>query len=243
MELRRGNLAEQIVEVMRSRIQHGDYPIGSKLPTEHELIGEFGVSHTVIRESIANLKAGGMVTTRQGVGVFVQNAARSQGFVIPPIDLDAIPDKIAVLDLRIGVEVEGAGLAATRRNAETLAGIERAVQDMRDAIAAGSDAIEADLEFHRAVAAATNNVHFANLFAYLGTLSVPRVRLKTYGLSPEARVSYLNKVNDEHGAVLAAIRAGDADNARSAMRMHLLNSKQRLLRELESGREGSTAGG
>lgn len=236
MELRRGNLAEQIVEVMRGRIQQGDYPIGSKLPSEHELIGEFGVSRTVIRESIANLKAGGLVTTRQGVGVFVQNATRPQGFVIPPIDLDAIPDKIAVLDLRIGVEVEGAGLAATRRSAQTLAGIERAVQDMRDAIAAGSDAIEADLEFHRAVAAATNNEHFANLFAYLGTLSVPRVRLKTYGLSPEARVSYLNKVNDEHGAVLAAIRAGDADNARSAMRMHLINSKQRLLRELETGR-------
>lgn len=236
MELRRGNLAEQIVEVMRGRIQQGDYPIGSKLPSEHELIGEFGVSRTVIRESIANLKAGGLVTTRQGVGVFVLNVTRSQGFVIPPIDLDAIPDKIAVLDLRIGVEVEGAGLAATRRNAETLAGIERAVQNMRNAIAAGSDAIEADLEFHRAVAAATNNVHFANLFAYLGTLSVPRVRLKTYGLSPEARVTYLNKVNDEHGAVLAAIRAGDADNARSAMRMHLINSKQRLLRELEIGR-------
>ena len=43
--------------------------------------------------------------------------------------------------------------------------------------------------------------------------------------------------------MLAAIRAGDADNARSAMRMHLINSKQRLLRELETGREGSTAGG
>ncbi len=239
MELRRGNLAEQIVEVLRARIQDGDYPIGSKLPTEHELIEEFRVSRTVVREAIANLKAGGLVTTRQGVGVFVQNSARQQGFFIPPIGLDAISDKIAVLDLRIGVEVEGAGLAAVRRTDQTLGGIEHAVEAMRAAIASGSDAIDADLDFHRAVAAATNNVHFANLFSYLGTLSVPRVRVKTYGLSPEARAAYLNKINDEHEAVLAGIRAGDADNARGAMRMHLINSKQRLMRELEPGHDAT----
>lgn len=237
MELRRGNLADQIVEVMRARIHDGDYPIGSKLPTEHELLDEFRVSRTVVREAIVNLKASGLVTTRQGVGVFVQNAAKPQGFVIPPMDADALQEKIAVLDLRIGVEVEGAGLAAIRRTPETLAEIERAVEVMRDAIAAGSDAIEADIDFHRAVAKATNNVHFENLFAYLGTLSVPRRRLKTFGLTRDARIAYLNKINDEHGAVLTGIRNADADTARSAMRMHLINSKQRLLRELEVGRE------
>lgn len=240
MELRRGNLAEQIVEVMRGRIQDGDYPVGSKLPTEHELIDEFRVSRTVVREAIANLKAGGFVTARHGVGAFVQSRSPQQkGFYIPPIELDAISDKIAVLDLRIGVEVEGAGLAAIRRTEETLAGIENAVQAMRLAIEAGSDAMEADLDFHRAVAAATNNIHFANLFAYLGTLSVPRIRVRTYGLTPDARIAYLHKINSEHEAVLASIRAGDADNARGAMRMHLINSKQRLTRELADGQRAA----
>lgn len=233
MEFRRGNLAEQIVEVMRARIQEGVYPIGSKLPSEQELIGEFGVSRTVIRESIANLKAGGLVTARQGVGVFVQSAVLPQGFIIARQDLDALSDKIALLELRIAVEVEGAGLAALRRTPETLAGIERTLNVMRDAIAAGSDAIEADLDFHRAISLATGNVHFSNLFAYLGRHAVPRARFKTYGLSSDARVDYLNRVNDEHLAILSAIRSGDSDNARSAMRLHLVNSKQRLSQTLE----------
>ena len=235
MELRRGNLADQIVEVIRARIDQGDYPIGSKLPTEHELLCEFGVSRAVVREAIANLRANGLVTTRQGVGVFVQQPVPPTGFVIPPIELDDLPEKIAVLDLRIGVEVEGAGLAATRRTPEALAAIKRAVDAMDKAIADGSDAIDADISFHRAVAMATNNVHFDNLFAYLGTLSVPRRRIKTYGLSPEAKATYLNRINDEHRAVSDAIHNSDADNARSAMRLHLMNSKQRLLRELEAG--------
>ncbi|KKB06730.1 GntR family transcriptional regulator [Devosia geojensis] len=238
MELRRGNLAEQIVEVMRRRIQDGEYALGSKLPTEQELIGEFGVSRTVIREAIANLKAGSMVTTRQGVGVFVQSASLPQGFVITPKDIDALSDKIALLDLRIALEVEGAGLAAARRSDQALANIERSLEVMREAIAAGSDAIEADLDFHRSVAAATNNVHFSNLFGYIGTLSVPRARFKTYGLSQDERIAYLNKVNEEHAAVFLAIQAGDSENARSAMRLHLVNSKQRLMRELESGKTG-----
>lgn len=234
MEFRRGNLAEQIVQVMRRRIEDGTYPLSSKLPTEQELIAEFGVSRTVIRESVANLKAGGLVTARQGVGVFVQNVAQPKTFVITPGDLNQISDAVAVLDLRIAVEVEGAGLAAARRTPEALASIEQAIQAMDEAIDMGGDAIDADLDFHRAVAAATSNVHFANLFGYLGSLSVPRARFKTYGLAADQRIAYLNKVNDEHKQVFSAISAGDGDNARSAMRMHLVNSKQRLLRELEA---------
>ncbi len=229
MEFRRGSLSDQIVEVMQRRIFSGEYARGDKLPSELELISEFGVSRTVIREALANLKSGGLVTTRQGVGVFVQHSAPLRPFYIETKDTDLVADAVSILELRIALEVEAAALAATRRDKESLGAMERAMEAMSAAILAGEDAIQSDIAFHRAVATATGNLHFLKLFNYLGELSVPRARLNTFAIAHENREDYLTRVNTEHRRVYEAIDAGDSEGARSAMRLHLIGSKERLL--------------
>lgn len=228
MNNRRGSLSQHIAGAVQERIRSGAYAPGEKLPTEHALIGEFGVSRTVIREAIANLRANGLVTPRQGVGVFVTDQPFAQPFVLGTGSGDAVHEAVAVLELRIALEVETAGLAAVRRSPQMLKTMREALARMDEAIAAGDDAIGPDLAFHRAIAAATENYHFVNLFNYLGEFLMPRARLNTSSIAHESREDYLRHINEEHQRVFDAIAAGDSEAARGAMRLHLMGSKERL---------------
>lgn len=228
MNTRRGSLSQRIAETVQERIRAGAYGPGEKLPTEHALIGEFGVSRTVIREAIANLRANGLVNPRQGVGVFVTDQPFAQPFTLEAGTGDALYEAVAVLELRIALEVETAGLAAARRTPQLVATMREALGKMDAAIAAGDDAIAQDLAFHRAIASATGNYHFVNLFNYLGEFLMPRARLNTSLIARESRGDYLRHINEEHERVFEAIAAGDSEAARGAMRLHLMGSKERL---------------
>jgi DNA-binding transcriptional regulator YhcF (GntR family) len=109
---RRETLTSQLTKTLTERIAKGALKPGDKLPSEQELIEQFGVSRTVVREAISSLRAAGLVATQQGVGAFVQAAAASQPFRIDENSLDLIKEVINVVELRIGLEAEAAALAA-----------------------------------------------------------------------------------------------------------------------------------
>jgi GntR family transcriptional repressor for pyruvate dehydrogenase complex len=225
---RRETLTSQLAKSLGERITAGAYAAGSKLPTEQELVEAFGVSRTVVREAISLLKAGGMVTTRQGVGVFVAQTETARPFRVEEARLDVLREVIAVVELRIGVEAEGASLAAQRRTDADLAALAAATEELERCIDEGRDAIAADLAFHRTIAEATGNRHFTNLFNYLGALVIPRTRVQTFQLFPTSPQDYLKRINAEHRMILDAITRSDADAARAAMRLHLTGSRERL---------------
>ena len=100
---------------------------GDKLPTEAEIMGEFGVSRTVVREAISKMQAAGLVQTRHGVGTFVSGPSDASNFRIDPEQIATVRDVIAVLELRISLETEAAGLAAARRTEENLAALRQAL--------------------------------------------------------------------------------------------------------------------
>src|SRR3954471_24448618 len=111
----RKTLSSQVVETLRREIEDGDYAAGDKLPAEPVLVERFGFSRTVIREAIAALRADGLVESRHGVGVFVLGPRqRPEGLELFTQATDKISDIIEELELRIGIEVEAAGLAALR---------------------------------------------------------------------------------------------------------------------------------
>jgi len=225
---RRGSLSDQIASAITRRIHDGVYKRGEQLPTEQVLIEEFRVSRTVVREAIANLKAGGLVNVRQGVGVFVQRDIPHKPFFIEEASLGVVNDTVAVLELRIALETEAAALAAARHDQGHLDRMQEAMATMATAIEADTDSIASDLAFHRTVAEATGNPHFLALFNHLGELVIPRTRLKTFQIAGSSRQAYLDRVNAEHGEVYRAIATGDSDSARAAMRLHLIGSKARL---------------
>lgn len=224
-------LVSEIVVSLASDIREGRLLPGQKLPTESELVGRFDVSRTVVREAISRLQASGLVETRHGIGTFViEPPVAEPNFRIAPEDMATAADVISLLELRISLESEAAALAAQRRSPESLSAMAAALASFNVAIHADSDAVPSDFQFHMEVARATGNRHFADLMTYLGTMIIPRTRLKTAASAPEGRLAYLERVHQEHENIFDAIRRAEPEAARAAMRTHLSNSRERLRR-------------
>src|SRR6185312_3879483 len=107
---------------------------GARLPTEQALTRAARVSRTVVREAVAALRAEGLVVTRQGVGAFVGETAR-RPFRIEPSELGTLREVLQVMELRTGIEIEAAGLAAERRTRANLASITDAYAAIERALA------------------------------------------------------------------------------------------------------------
>lgn len=224
-------LVPEIVSALETDMRDGRLNPGDKLPTESALMARFEVSRTVVREAISRLQAANRVETRHGVGTFVIALREAEPtFRIAPEDFATLAEVISLLELRISLESEAASLAAQRRGEASLAAMGAALAAFDAAIHADSDAVPSDFEFHMEVARATGNRHFADLMTYLGTMIIPRTRLKTAGDAPEDRLAYLERVHHEHESIYRAVRDRDAEAARAAMRTHLANSCERLRR-------------
>ena len=224
------NLALDVVDVLIERVRAGSLAVGAKLPTEAAIMDEFGVSRTVVREALSKLQASGVVQTRHGVGTFVVGLGEASAFRIGPEQLATLRDVIAVLELRIGLETESAGLAAVRRSDANLVAMRQALDEFAAAVTAGLDAVTADFAFHSEIARATQNPHFTDLISALGMAAIPRARLDPAHTDDAERLAYLRRVNGEHESNYDAIAAQDPEAARAAIRTHLENSRERRRR-------------
>lgn len=228
------SLAVDLVETLQSRIKDGTYAPGMRMPTEAEIMAEHGVSRTVVREAISRLQQARLVVTQHGIGSFVSEALPEEpGFRIDPVDVETVVDLVNVLELRVSLETESAGLAASRRNLRQLGEMQAAVNEFAACAAEGKDTIEADFRFHLAIAEETQNPHFFDLMRHLGTTVIPRARVNSPQLAKEEKSAYLERVNREHKMIFDAIERQDSDSARAAMRVHLTNSRERLRRVTE----------
>ena len=227
------SLSAQLAKDLTERIARGDLKPGEKLPSEHDMVASYGVSRTVVREAVSSLKSAGLVSARQGVGVFVLQQSPSVPFRIDEADLGTVKEVISLLELRISLESEAAALAAQRSTDEQIANIRQALELLTRGIDAQEDAADADFRFHKEIAQATGNRYFVELFTYLGTMAIPRARIGMYKTDTAARTDYLQKVNREHHAIFQAIANRDPQAASAAMRLHLGNSRDRLQRASE----------
>jgi len=223
-------LALELVASLGDRIRDGRLAPGDKLPTEAAIMGEFGVSRTVVREALSKLQASGLVETRHGIGTFVVGFGDAAPFRIAPEQFATLRDVVAVLELRIGLETEAAALAAQRRSADNLADMRSALDAFAAAIEEGRDAVGPDFQFHLEVARATQNDHFVDLMTTLGATIIPRARLDGPQPANDERRDYLRRVNSEHESIFDAIAGQDSEAARAAMRTHLANSRERRRR-------------
>jgi GntR family transcriptional repressor for pyruvate dehydrogenase complex len=223
----RTNLVTTVTETLRREIVEGRLQPGDRLPTEAALGASAGVSRTVVREAVASLKAEGLVETRQGAGAFVL-AAPKRLPAAGEIEATTVEDIVAVLELRLAVEVEAAALAAGRHDDSDLKALEAAMSEFAAQRRKGGDTIEADLNFHRALAAATKNPYFASFLDYLGEFALPRRhlpdRIRSGGVANE-----LDLAEREHRAICDAIRAKDSSMAAVTMRVHLGGSRGRYM--------------
>ncbi|MDI4663473.1 FadR family transcriptional regulator [Xanthobacter autotrophicus] len=232
-----GSLVARISEALRQSIRSGNYPPGTKLPSEAQLTQAHGVSRTVVREAVAALRADGLVEARQGAGVFVLEAPGAPLFSSQNIDNTRVSSTIELLELRTGVEVEAAGLAAARRSPAQEEVIFERHFAVRAAMEAGQSTVESDFALHLAIADATNNPRFREFLTMIGREAIPRVVLERDGQSVERATSYIELIDDEHQRIALAISKGDEEAAREAMRVHLRGSQQRYRALLQTRRK------
>ncbi|MFG6592837.1 amidohydrolase family protein [Sulfitobacter sp. 1A12157] len=232
----RRRVSDDIAEQLSTMITGGRLPVGAKLPTEAELVRDFGAGRSAVREAIAQLREAGLVESRHGVGAFVCSPVAATGFKIDPQTLSSLAHLRQLLELRMEIEVGGASMAARRRTLIQLQEIEIALAGVKEALAQGTAALPEQRAFHQAVAAATNNPYFRDLLQFL----YERIDA---GIAEDLANSVLSGdgpqgIERELNIVFEAIRIGDPDKARRAAWNHLLRTADRLgLRGLQGWEE------
>ncbi|MFJ3230561.1 FadR/GntR family transcriptional regulator [Streptomyces sp. NPDC086787] len=202
---RRSALSEQVIAELRNQITSGEWPVGSRIPTEPELVEQLGVARNTVREAVRALAHNGLLDIRQGSGTYVVATSELAG-VMHRRFADADPGHIA--ELRVALESSAAKLAAERRTEKDLKQLDALLLRREEAWESGDAEafVTADATFHMAVVSASHNEVITAVYADLGEVLREWLRADVGGLlTPESHM--------EHGGLVDAIRAGDAEAA------------------------------
>ncbi|QMU78507.1 FadR family transcriptional regulator [Streptacidiphilus sp. PB12-B1b] len=202
---RREPLADQVIAQLRAQITSGEWPVGSRIPTEVELVEQLGVARNTVREAVRALAHNGLLDIRQGSGTYVLATSELAGvmhrrFAGAPWE--------QVTELRGALEAAAARLAASRRTARDLKLLDTALARREDAWRSGDveHFIQTDTAFHQAVIAAAHNDVLSALYADLGEVMRSELRQTVGPVLAEHR--YV-----AHDGILAGIREGDGEKA------------------------------
>ena len=210
-------LYEQIVHQVEESILKGQLKPGDQLPAERDLAQSFGVSRTAVREAVKTLREKGLVEAYSGRGTFVTNGTSHA--IRQSLDLmirvSQQEGSLHLAELRQVLEPEIAALAASRIEEQLLSSMRESVAAMDRSLHDPEAYIEADLDFHLALAEAVGNPLILSLLdSIVGLLREQRSRIFRVDGGPE-------RGQFHHKRILEAIERRDPDAAREAMRAHL----------------------
>jgi DNA-binding FadR family transcriptional regulator len=211
--IRRLPLAEQAVDVILARIGAGEWPLGHKLPGETTLATTLGVGRSTVREAIRELSGKGVLESRQGSGVFVTALQ-------PREDWDTVlrrADIVSVIEARIAIEVEAAGLAAERRSRADLGTLRLRLAQRAAASDDVRGLVDADTAFHRAVIVAAHNDILTELFDSF----VPRIRSAMIDMLRLSPAKDAHEDHLVHDRLVDALLNRDSALASELSRSHL----------------------
>lgn len=227
------NLHSDVLWALGFAIVSGQYPQGSILPPDSDLLEQFDVSRTVLREALKTLAAKGLIEARARIGTRVLAKERWNLF-----DSDVLawhfelgPD-IAFLrslaEVRIGIEIEAAALAAERASPEQAAMLNDCVDKMAASESPG-DFARHDLAFHKALAEASGNPFMASISALVEMALTAAFTIS----SPVNDPASLAETVGVHRQIAEAVRDGDVAAARAAMRDAIAQGFARAAGQME----------
>ncbi|WP_181773458.1 FadR/GntR family transcriptional regulator [Amycolatopsis pittospori] len=207
------------VDHLRTMIDSGRLPAGSRLPAERALCEQLGISRGSLRQALRVLDSIGYVQVRPGSGTYVREDIEERPLRGWFAEHEQLVEKL--FDLRTTVEPTLAERLAVDHTPRVLARLESTVDEMDQAAADGDmlRVIAADAEFHRVIAGNAGNDDVTDLLRSVLSL-VGEERRAALRLPGQIR-----KAIDEHRAILEAIRRSDAAAAREITRKHLLDAK------------------
>ncbi|WP_256103697.1 FadR/GntR family transcriptional regulator [Streptomyces sp. ODS05-4] len=214
----RTSLVDAVVEQLRAELTGGQWAVGDRIPTEHDLADQLGVGRNTVREAVRVLVHAGLLESRQGNGTFVRSTA-DPAAVLRSVRAAGALD---VLELRMALETEAARLAAARRDTHDLLRLRAALSTLREE---GDRAADADVAFHRAVVEATHNAAFTEVYRFF-SVQVHESLVASLGDREMPAIDL-----DAHEALVVAVEQGDADAADAAVR-ELLREPMETVRAL-----------
>ncbi|MFJ4502532.1 FadR/GntR family transcriptional regulator [Streptomyces sp. NPDC088864] len=214
---RRSALADQVIAQLRNQITTGEWPVGSRIPTEPELVEQLGVARNTVREAVRALAHNGLLDIRQGSGTYVVATSELAGVMHRRF---ASADPRHVAELRSTLESSAARLAAVRRTERDLKQLDALMKRREETWAAGDAEafVDADSTLHLAVVAASHNDVLTELYADLGDL------LRDY-LREDVGEDLTPRTPMDHSRLVEAIRAGDAETAAAEAASHTLSCR------------------
>lgn len=217
-QLHSARLYEQVVNQIEANILSGNLHAGDKLPPERELGEQFGVSRTVVREAIKALRQKGLVEIQPGKGTFVTDGTSEvmRESIGHMVKIDAARGLSNLMQVREMLEPEIAASAATLATEEDLVDMRSAIDAMDNSLSDGNAFIEADQQFHLALAKATRNQLLLRLIdPIVDLLLEQRLKMFNSGTGAAKRGQY------HHKRIFEAIENRNADAARREMIAHL----------------------
>ena len=221
------SLAEQVTDELQRLMLTGKLKEGEKLPSERELCELFGVSRTVVRESIRTLRTKGLVEVRPGIGSIVRSPSSNQ--VIEGLSL-LIQSKAngaeisleALCEVRLLLEVEIAKLAAERATPEDIEEIQKIVGDLETRVNLPAKFYERAVDFHRSLALATHNHLLVIIFDAIQELVLGmRQTLVPEPIAPQAAFRSFQQI-------LEQVQARNPEGAAQAIEQHLYQIRQKF---------------
>lgn len=221
MQIIKSNITQQVIEYLKKNIEDGNWPVGSKIPSETELTNTLGISRGSVRMAVRQLIALDILESHQGRGTFVrESTVRAVGRNLSVMSLDDSIDISKILEFRSLVEPEAAFLAAHNAGTEEIARLESLLAEMKGNVGNPEAFVRADLEFHQVLCRASGNPLMADclLRVFDAKLTSHKIMTEAYGY---------NDAIYFHTCLIQAIRAHDAAKARKAMKEHILQAIDR----------------
>lgn len=214
--IQRTKILEQVVDILKDLILKGNYKIGDYLPSEIELCRQMGIGRSTLREAIKILESYGLVEKTHGVGVIVVDEsfkATSGMFRLTLIRKGYTMKEL--FEFRSTNEIRTAELASLYATKSNLQEIEKYLQIMRNNMASESEYLNADIEFHLAIAKASQNKLYMMILQIVRPLLEEMIQTTMmYHHRPEQNFNF-------HENIFKAIKNGDTSLSITAMKKHL----------------------
>ena len=214
------NIYTRVIDQIMTLIQNGALKQGDQLPPEAQLVMQFGVSRSSLREALKALEVLGIIESKRGVGSFVKETAPSDTVASLLHEMAKEGGPFEIMEARKAIEPRVASLAALRRTEDDLKAMERVLDLMEQQVAKDEPTMEVDLEFHLLLAAACENPVLADCMQLISSRMRKRLwqAMKSDSLSVHGRpAAYLG----HHRKILEAIEEQNALGAEAAMLEHL----------------------
>ncbi len=227
----RPRVHDDVTRALGSYIVNGRIAPGHTLPNETQLGTQYGVSRSVIRESLRVLSAKGLIQARSRIGTVVRDIDQwrlMDADILEWTHEGPVLDRLlaSLIEARLAIEPQAARLAAARASSTDLLAIKTAVELMKGSAQDSRAHMEADYQFHAAVIAASGNIVFEQFLAGLRKVLIESFRRTM------ARPDQHTDVIDLHEQVYEAIRAKDGDAAARASEALLIDARNRLFEDI-----------